>query len=124
MGFFDNVKAAADKAEQQKRTKATDEASTFLLEGEAVTDLYFLIEDFLVLTDKRVLFVNKNIFSSKKQITTLPYSKITAINLEKGGFMTFSKELEIHVGAARYELKLWKEDDVMDIYKKISNRIL
>lgn len=124
MGFFDNMNEAAAKQLIIQNEKLKQEIVHFLIEGEEIEDVFPLFEDFLAFTNKRLLFVDKSLTSSKKCITSLPYDRITSVALEKGGFMHFSKNIEIRVGNKSHDIRSFYEEKALSIYKKINQKIL
>lgn len=116
MGLFDS--------KDKKVENATQEVSSLLFEDEIIESLHLLIEDFIALTNKRVLFVNKVAGTTKKDVTTIPYSKITSVSLSKGGFMRFSQEITIGVGSGKFECKTFEPNEVLQLYKQLTHKIM
>lgn len=117
MGFFDNQKKKLEGKIQQ-------ELEAFLIDGETISAVYPYFNDFCALTSKRIIFVDKQWASSKQGVISVPLSKITAISLTKGGFMSFSKEVEITVGSKSVELKFMNDTDALAFCKSVYNAIL
>lgn len=95
----------------------------YLIEGEAVEQVYGLLVDFVALTNKRVIFVDKTIVSKKTSVTSIPYSKIESISIEKGKTLALSNEIEIVTKHKAYELKFVKGGDVVGFYKSLTKHI-
>ena len=116
MGFLDNI---VDKQNQKLRT----ELEKFLLSGEEIEDFFVAKEDFGALTNRRLVFVDKSLIGSKKSIMGVPFSKISAVGVKRGGAFTASKEIVIMVGSHAMEIDTYSEKQAIDIYKKISEKI-
>lgn len=117
MGFFDNIQ---DK--QQQKLKI--ELEKFLLEDEIIDHFFMAKEDFGALTDKRLIFVDKSLFSNKKSIVGVPFKKINAVGVKRGGTFSISKEIIIMIGSQALEIDTYDENQAIDIYKRISSKIL
>jgi hypothetical protein len=62
-----------------------------LIEGEKIEHAYKLIRDVICFTNKRLILVDKQGVSGKKQeILSIPYSKIVKFSKEKAGRMVLS----------------------------------
>lgn len=117
MGFLNNQ---IEKA----KAKNLEEVSKFLLDSESVESVILLSIDFLVVTNKRLVFVDKSWNTTKKSIISIPYSKITHISVQQGGgLFSLSKEFEIYIGKESYEFKLMNQAEIIDLYKMIASKI-
>ena len=66
------------------------------VEGEQIIDTFQSIRDGVVFTNKRIIAVNvQGITGKKKDLTSLPYSKIQAFSVETAGVLDLDSELEI-----------------------------
>lgn len=117
MGFFDKVN---NKIEENLK----NQLASFLLPGEQVEHFFIAKEDFGALTDKRVIFVDRKITSSKKTIIGIPYPKISGAGLTKGGAFTITKEVVIMVGSHSMEIETYNEQQALEIFKRITERII
>ena len=116
MGFFDN-------AQLKIKENAERELAKILPEGEVVIEMYIVKEDFCALTSKRVVFVDKKLVSSKKTLTSVPFSKINFVALKRGGFFSISKEVIIGTGGLALEIDTWDGEQAYEIVRKISEKI-
>ena len=98
----------------------------FLIEGETVVGAYKSIRDGIVFTNKRVITINIQGLTGKKQdYTSIPYSKITTYSLETAGFFDLDAELEIYLsGVGKVKFQFTGRTDVKEICKAISTYIL
>lgn len=128
MGFFDNVKSGLESAKSNVQQAADNmnnsKISPYLLSGENVVYTKSVKEDFICLTEKRLIFVNANLLSSKKGITSIPYSKITGVSLEKGGMMSFSKNVIVWVGSKDVVIDTWSTDAALELFRLLSEKTL
>ena len=113
----------ADKQKEKIRESSTKEVAPFLIEDEVIEDLYPLTEDFIIFTNYRAIFVDKQFTSSKKAISSVFYEKITSISLSKGGFLKLSKDFQIGVGSKGFEFRLYDENHVAEIYRFLSRKL-
>lgn len=77
------------------------------VDGEQIICSYQTIRDGVVFTNKRILAINvQGITGKKKDISSLPYSKIQAFSIETAGVIDLDSELEIWfsgLGKVRFE---------------------
>lgn len=120
MGFLNNLKTSMDAANEKIKKSHT---TPYLMDGETILYEEFVKEDFVCLTDKRILFVNTKILSSKKGVTSIPLSKITGVSLEKGG-MSFSKNVILWIGSKEVEIDTFDSQKALQLFNVINSRIL
>ena len=74
-----------------------------LIENERVTVSYKGIRDMLILTDKRMLLVDKQGLTGKKQkYLSIPLDKINAFSVETGGTLDLDCDVDIFVSGMGY----------------------
>ena len=74
-----------------------------MLEGEIVTVAFKGIRDMLILTNKRMLLVDKQGITGKKQkYLSIPLDKINAFSVETGGTLDFDCDIDIYVSGMGY----------------------
>ena len=98
----------------------------FLINGECVIGAYKSIRDGVVFTNKRIIAINVQGLTGKKQdYTSIPYSKITTFSLETAGFFDLDTELEIYLsGVGKVKFQFTQSTDVKEICREISNYTL
>ncbi|MGM9632636.1 MAG: PH domain-containing protein [Eubacteriales bacterium] len=98
----------------------------FLIDGETIIGSYQSIRDGVVFTDKRIIAINVQGITGKKQdYTSLPYSKITTFSLETAGIFDLDAELEIYISAVgKVKFEFTGSTDVKEICKIISTYAL
>ena len=74
-----------------------------MLQGETVTVSYKGIRDMMILTNKRILFVDKQGITGKKQkYLSIPLDKINAFSVETGGTLDLDCDIDIFVSGMGY----------------------
>lgn len=80
-----------------------------LVDGEQVFASFKTVRDMVVFTNKRVIAINvQGITGSKKDFTSLPYSKVQAFSVETAGTLDLDCELELWfsgLGKVKFEFK-------------------
>lgn len=103
-----------------KKTKGDVNAkliNPLLISGEEVIGEYQAMRDFVVFTNKRIISVNvQGITGSKKDFTSIPYSKIQVFSVETAGTFDMDGELDIAIsgiGMVRFEFS--GSSDIIEI---------
>ena len=117
MGLFDNMKDRAEKAKESQKNavdfsiktsteSVAKEAATHLLEGEVVIIAQRHWNDWACVTNKRLMFVEKEYgIVKRKELLSIPFSSILEVNVDFGGLLG---EVEIVTKNKTHELKLGK----------------
>lgn len=94
--------------------------------GEEIISTYQAIRDGIVFTNKRIISVNvQGITGKKKDVTSLPYSKIQAYSVETAGVLDMDSELELWFsGLGVVKLEFVSQANVSEICKMISMHVL
>ena len=104
MGFLDGLMGNASEISVED---LVDEFSSVLGANEKLTNAYKLIRDLLVLTNKRVIFVDKQGVTGKKvSYRSIPYKSITQFEVETAGRFDMDSELKIWVSGQAQPLTL------------------
>lgn len=103
-----------------------------LIEEEEIISTYKAFRDYVVFTNKRIIAVNvQGITGTKKDFTSLPYSKIQVYSVETAGaaesFIGIGADCELDLyfsglGSVRFEFK--HDMNIMEICKVISEYVL
>ena len=98
----------------------------FLIDGENVIGSYKSVRDGVVFTNKRIITINIQGLTGKKQdYTSIPYNKISTFSLETAGFFDLDAELELHIsGVGKLKFEFTGSTDVKEICKVISQHAL
>ena len=100
--------------------------SPMLIQGEEIISTYKTIRDGVVFTTKRIIAINvQGLTGTKKDFTSLPYSKISAYSVETAGTFDLDSELEMWfsgLGKVKFEFK--SNANVSEICRIISTYAL
>ena len=119
---FDNKPVFKLKQDEEFAEKVTD----LLLDDESIIDAFKTMRDGVVFTSKRIIVVNvQGLTGSKKDFTSLPYSKVIAYSIETSGTFDLDSELELYfsaVGTVKFEFS--GKTNMVDISRVISANVL
>jgi hypothetical protein len=101
-------------------------ASPMFVDGERIISTYKGIRDGVVFTNKRIIAINvQGLTGTKKDITSLPYSKIQAYSVETAGVLDLDSELELYFsGLGKVKLEFVHHANVSEICRIISGFVL
>lgn len=117
MGFMENIR-------KKQEDEQTAEIQSFLLADEQIVEKFHLMHDYCAITTWRLIYVDKQVLSSKKGVFSIPLQNITTASLSRGGFMSFTKDVEIMVGTRSFEVEFLDEDDAKNFYRAICQVML
>lgn len=97
-----------------------------LIPNEKVILSYKSIRDGIVFTTKRIFAINvQGLTGTKKDFTSLPYSKIQAFSVETAGVLDLDSELELWFsGLGKVKFEFTANSNVATICKMISVFVL
>jgi len=100
-------------------------SGTFV-EGEYILSTFQGIRDGVVFTNKRIVAINvQGLTGTKKDITSLPYSRIQAFSVETAGVFDLDSGLELWFsGLGKVRFEFVRNANVTAICKMISDRVL
>jgi hypothetical protein len=103
-----------------------DKVQALLIEGETVIDAYKTLRDGVVFTTKRIIALNvQGLTGSKRDFTSLPYSKIVAYSIETSGTFDLDAEMELYFSAlGRVRFEFSGSCDVQRLSQIISQNVL
>lgn len=114
------------KLKKISNEEVINQITPLLISGECLISSYKTIRDFVVFTNKRVIAVNvQGITGSKKDFTSIPYSKVQAYSIETAGTFDLDSELEMYfsaLGKVKFEFK--GTSDIVKIGQIISEYVL
>ena len=103
-----------------------DAISGILIPGETIIGTYKGVRDYVVFTDKRVISVNVQGLTGKKQdFTSMPYSKISVFSIETAGTLDLDSELEMYFsGVGKVKFEFSGRCDIAEIGRIIGGFVL
>lgn len=118
-------------AEFLKLKPANDSAYADIIQpmfvsGEEIIGTFQAIRDGVVFTNKRIIVINvQGITGKKKDVTSLPYSKMQAYSVETAGVLDLDSELELWFSTlGKIKLEFVSRANVAEICKIISDHVL
>ena len=97
-----------------------------LVPGESVRVAFRLIRDLIVLTDRRLILVDKQGVTGRKvEYLTVPYRAITSFSVETAGSFDLDSELKIWVSGRHEPIQrtLKRGADVLGIQQAIASSL-
>lgn len=124
MGLFD---ALLGNASEIDKDKLESEFAALLISGEKIEHAYKLFRDLIVLTNKRLVLVDKQgLTGKKKEYLSIPYGSVTKFSKESAGRFDMDAEIKLWVrgDATPLVLEFRKDKNIHDIYRVLSSYIL
>jgi len=121
---FQNAKYI--KLRAVKPDKFIKSLAPMLVQGEEISACFQGIRDYLVFTDRRLITVNIQGVTGKKQdFTSLPYKRVQAYSVETAGILDLDSELILWFsGLGMVHLEFTGGTDVAAICRLIGERML
>ncbi len=84
------------------------------------------MRDYVIFTNKRVIAGNvQGVTGKKKDITTLPYSKIQLFSVETSGVLDLDSELDLYYsGVSLVKFEFTGQSDIAEIAREIGEYLL
>ena len=103
-----------------------DILTPLLTEGETILSSYQTVRDGVVFTNKRIISINiQGITGKKKDVTSLPYSKIQVFSVETAGVLDLDSELEMWFsGLGKVRFEFTSNCNIAEICRVISTFVL
>ena len=94
--------------------------------NEQIISTFQGIRDGVVFTDRRIIAINvQGMTGKKKDVSSLPYSKIQAYSVETAGVLDMDSELELWLsGLGKVKFEFVSRADVSGICRMISSFVL
>lgn len=124
MGLLDGLLGNASEKDAQELQQ---QLTRILASGERIEHAYAVIRDQLIFTNKRLILVDKQGMTGKKQeFLSVPYRSIERFSMETVGHFDLESELNIWVrGQAEPIRKTFRNDkSVYDIYRALAEYAL
>jgi hypothetical protein len=124
MGLFDALLGNASAADLTGRE---EEFASVLVAGEVIERGYKLVRDLIILTNLRILLIDKQGVTGKKQVwMSIPYRSVTRFSKESAGHMDLDAELRIWLrGESAPLVQEFRRGEAIDeVYRALSERVL
>lgn len=114
------------KLSKDKEKNIPKEIFELLIDGEDIIGYYSALRDYVVFTNKRLIACNVQGFTgSKKDFSSLPYSKLQAFSVETAGTFDMDSELTLcYSGLGNVKFEFSHDSGIKEIGKIISSYIL
>lgn len=124
--MIDFNNASLLKLKKVDDAKFQDELAPLLIEGEKIVGCYQAFRDHVVFTDKRIIAVNvQGITGKKRDLTSLPYAKISVFSVETAGAFDLDSELELYYsGVGKVKFEFSGSSDIIEIGRLIAQYAL
>ena len=112
MGLFSGMLGLSSEADAEK---VETELRKILIDGETVEVAYQLVRDLTVLTDRRIILVDKQGITGKKtEYVSIPYKSIVKFSVETAGHFDMDADVTLWLSSHREPttLELRKSGDV------------
>ncbi|MFW5976857.1 MAG: PH domain-containing protein [Bacillota bacterium] len=91
-----------------------------LLREETIINNYKFKRNSICVTDIRIIFIDKSLFSRKIEINSIPYTRINNISLiQRRKLFAFSDKIVISTIVNNFEIKISKSEDIYELYKTL-----
>ncbi|ACV22181.1 Protein of uncharacterised function (DUF1696) [Slackia heliotrinireducens] len=102
--------------------KIVGDVQPLMVQNEQIVGAYKAMRDYVVFTNMRVIAVNiQGVTGKKKDLTSLPYSKISAFSVETSGTFDMDSELEMYFsGLGKVKFEFTGSSDIVQIGQIIS----
>ena len=114
------------KLKPEENSSGYNTVRELLIENEEVIASFVALRDKVVFTNKRIISVNvQGITGSKKDYTSIPYSKIQTYSVETAGLLDLDAELEIWIsGLGKIKFEIRNSANIVQLCQSISRLIL
>ena len=104
----------------------TNLISPIFVQGENIISSFQTVRDGVVFTNFRIIAINiQGVTGKKKDITSLPYSKIQAFSVETAGVLDVDSELELYFsGLGKVKFEFTNRANITGICQIISSYAL
>ena len=120
MGLLSGMLGAASEANLDKVEK---QISSFLGDNESIEQAYQLVRDMIVLTNKRIIVIDKQgVTGRKTEYLSIPYKSIVRYSIESAGHFDLDSDLKLWLSSTKEPLTFdfRKSSNVADIVKTIT----
>ena len=124
--MIDFKNASYFKLKQVDNSKYSSIITPLFVDGESILSSFKSLRDGVVFTNKRIIAINvQGLTGAKKDITSLPYSKVQSYSVETAGALDVDSELELWFsGLGKVKFEFSKSANVSEICRIISEKVL
>lgn len=124
--MIDFKNASYFKLKQVDNSKYSSLITPLFTDGESILSSFKSLRDGVVFTNKRIIAINvQGLTGAKKDITSLPYSKVQSYSVETAGALDLDSELELWFsGLGKVKFEFSKSANVSEICRIISEKVL
>lgn len=124
--MIDFTNGSVFKLKQIDPAEIGEQIRPLLIPGEQMVAAFKAMRDYIVFTDKRLIAVNVQGLTGKKQdFTSLPYSKIQAWSVETAGSFDLDAELDLWFsGLGKVRLEFKGESDIRRLGQMVASYVL
>lgn len=114
------------KLSKAKEKNVPKDILDLLIDGEQIIGYYSALRDYVVFTNKRLIACNvQGITGSKRDFSSLPYSKVQAFSIETAGTLDMDAELTLcYSGLGNIKFEFSAGGEIKNIGKIVSAYIL
>ncbi len=119
--------AILGNASQLNSKTLTEQYGWLLANNEGFQVGFMLIRDLFVLTNFRLIFINKQgITGHKMEVMSIPYKRIIKFSVESAGTFDFDSELKIWIQGQSEPIvnKFRKDYNIKEVYRILSNFVI
>ena len=125
-GVIDFSSGSVFKLNPCKTEDIAPAVAPLVIPGEQIVSCFKAVRDFVVFTDKRLIAVNvQGMTGKKRDVTSLPYSKIQAFSIETAGTFDLDAELDLWFsGLGKVRLEFKGNSDIRQLGHMIASYVL
>ncbi|MCD0460929.1 PH domain-containing protein [Roseiconus lacunae] len=123
MGLLSGIMGSASEANLDKVEKLID---AIIVDGETIEAGYQLIRDMIVLTNKRVIVIDRQgVTGRKTEFLSIPYRSIVRYSIETAGTFDLDADLKLWLSSTAEPLcfDFRKSNHVSDIVKILTRHV-
>lgn len=120
MGLLSGMLGSASEANLDKVEK---QIASFVIENESIEQAYQLVRDMIVLTNKRIIVIDKQgVTGRKTEYLSIPYKSIVRYSIESAGHFDLDSDLKLWLSSTKEPITFdfRKSSNVADIVKIIT----
>lgn len=103
------------------KTNSSKRFINTLTEGEEIEAVYRLVIDEICFTNKRIIFFDKTILSTKKGKVSIPYRSIQSFVIEDEGLFDRDIEVKLLTSPGEFTLKFSKGANLVEIEQLLTH---